>query len=336
MIQSIDMAKPLDFVALGDITTDAFIRIKDASVNCDMNREHCKLCFSFGEKVPYESVTVVRAVGNSPNAAVSAHRLGLNSGVITNLGDDLNGKECVEALEKEGVNTDFVTVHKGFETNYHYVLWYEEERTILIKHHEYPYKMPDLPAPKWIYLSSLGENSLPHHHEIASWLKKHPETKLAFQPGTFQIKLGSKQLADIYALSELFFCNVGEAKRILKTSERDIKKLLSGIHELGPKIVVITDGPNGAYAYDGKETWYMPMYPDPKPPYERTGAGDSFSSTFTAALALGFDIPTALMWGPVNSMSVVQQIGAQKGLLTRKQLEKYLANAPADYKPKKL
>src|SRR3989338_2580081 len=295
------MKKDLDFVALGDITTDAFIRIKDASVNCDLNREHCKLCFSFGEKVPYEFVEVVRAVGNSPNAAVSASRLGLASGLVSNMGDDLNGKECLETLKKEKVNSEFVKTHKDKETNYHYVLWYEEERTILIKHQEYDYKFPDIPAPRWLYLSSLAENSLPYHHEIAKWLKNHPETK-----------------------------------RILKTSERDVKKLLSGIHELGPKIAVITDGPNGAYAHDGKECWYMPMYPDPKPPFERTGAGDSFSSTFTAAMALGFDIPTALMWGPVNSMSVVQQICAQKGLLTRKQLEKYLAEAPTDYKQKRL
>ncbi|MBI5787216.1 MAG: carbohydrate kinase family protein [Candidatus Niyogibacteria bacterium] len=330
------MKKPLDFVAVGDITTDAFIRIKDASVNCDINREHCKLCFSFGEKIPYEFVEIVRAVGNSPNAAVSASRLGLEAGLISNMGSDLNGKECLRSLKKDGVDTSLVKKHKKAETNYHYVLWYEEERTILIKHQQYDYKFPDMPPPRWMYLSSLAENSLPYHHEVAKWLKAHPETKLAFQPGTFQIKLGSEQLADIYSVSELFFCNVSEAKRILKTSERDIKKLLSGIHELGPKVAVITDGPNGAYAYDGKECWYMPMYPDPKPPFERTGAGDSFSSTFTAAMALGLDVPTALMWGPVNSMSVVQQIGAQKGLLTRKQLEKFLAEAPADYKPKKL
>lgn len=330
------MAKQLDLVAIGDITIDAFIRIKDASVNCDLNREHCKLCFSFGEKIPYEFVKIVPAVGNSPNAAVSASRLGLASGIITNMGGDNNGKECLKSLKKEGVGTDYIQIHKKSETNYHYVLWYEEERTILIKHQEYDYKFPNLAPPKWIYLSSLAENSIPYHHQIADWLKNHPETKLAFQPGTFQIKLGAKQLADIYAVSELFFCNVGEAKRILKTSERDIKKLLSGIRELGPKIAVITDGPNGAYADDGAAVWYMPMYPDLKPPYERTGAGDSFSSTFTAAMALDFDVPTALAWGPINAMSVVQQIGAQKGLLTRKQLEKYLAEAPANYKPKKI
>ena len=97
---------------------------------------------------------------------------------------------------------------------------------------------------------------------------------------------------------------------------------------------MITDGPNGAYAYYHGEAWFMPPYPDSKPPLSRTGAGDAFASTFTAALALGKTVPEALTWAPVNSMSVVQQIGAQRGLLTRPQLEDYLAKAPPEYKLK--
>jgi len=82
--------------------------------------------------------------------------------------------------------------------------------------------------------------------------------------------------------------------------------------------------------------WHMPMYPDPKPPVDRTGAGDSFSSTVTSALALGLSLPEALSWGPINSMSVVQYVGAQEGLLSREKLEEYLKNAPEDYKPEKI
>jgi sugar/nucleoside kinase (ribokinase family) len=84
------------------------------------------------------------------------------------------------------------------------------------------------------------------------------------------------------------------------------------------------------------ETWFIPMYPDPKAPVDRTGAGDAFSSTFTSALALGKDISEALTWGPINSMSVVQYIGAQKGLLTLEGIQKYLASAPENYKPQKI
>lgn len=328
--------KKFDFVALGDITTDAFIRIKDADIHCNLDRDGCELCVRFGDKIPYEFVEVVRAVGNSPNAAVSATRLGLRSAIVTNIGGDQNGKDCLETLKKNGVAIDFVKTHKEKLTNYHYVLWYEAERTILIKHEEYDYTMPDIGEEGWIYLSSLGENSLPFHHEIVQYVKDRPNIKLAFQPGTFQIKLGYDALRDMYEIAELFFCNLQEAQRILETGEKDMVKLLTMMHERGPKIVSITDGPNGAYAYNGKNAWKMPMYPDPKMPYDRTGAGDSYSSTFTVAIARGKTIPEALTWGPVNSMSVVQYIGAQKGLLTQEKLEEYIKKAPDYYKPEQI
>ena len=132
----------------------------------------------------------------------------------------------------------------------------------------------------------------------------------------------------------MFFCNVEEAKTILNTEERNVKVLMEIIAKLGPKKVIVTDGIKGAYAYDGAESWFMPIYPHE--PYERTGAGDAFASTVISALALGKPLEEALTWGPVNSMSVVQKIGAQEGLLTREKLEEYLKNAPEDYKIKKI
>jgi sugar/nucleoside kinase (ribokinase family) len=333
------MAQQYDFVAIGDITIDAFIELSknDARITKDEKTGRKKLEMEFGGKLPYQDVVVVNAVGNSPNAAVSAHRLGLRSALVANLGHDRNGKDCLDQLRTEGVDTDFVKVHEGKKTNYHYVLRYGAERTILIKHEEYPYALPNFKTPpRFLYFSSIGENSLPFHHEIAAYLKAHPETKLAFQPGTFQIRLGHTELKDLYEMSEIFFCNKEEAQEILASDETDMPTLLKGIQKLGPKIPVITDGPNGAFALDGDAVWFMPMYPDPQEPISRTGAGDAFSSTFTSALILGLDVKTALAWGPINSMSVVQHIGAQVGLLTREQLEEYLRTAPADYVPKQI
>ncbi|GMQ95330.1 MAG: ribokinase [Patescibacteria group bacterium] len=330
------MAKDLDFIAIGDTTTDAFIRIKQASIHNDDPSRIEQICLANGSKIPYESLTIVPAVGNSPNAAVSAARLGLRSGLITDFGDDDFGRNCLKRLKEEGVVDDYIKIHKGKKSNYHFVLWHKAERTILIKHHEYEYAFPDAGSPKWFYFSSVGEDSLPYHHEIADYLKNHPNIKLAFQPGTFQIKLGYEKLKDLYEETEVFFCNKEEAQLILKTRGDSIPTLSREMSKLGPKISVITDGPAGAYVFDGTDVWFMRAYPDPAPPYERTGAGDSFASTFTVALALGKDVAEALMWGPVNSMSVVQKIGAQAGLLSREELEEYLANAPEDYIPKKV
>ncbi len=345
--------KQIDFLAIGDIVIDAFIRLKEASVHCNVNRDDCELCMAFGDKIPFEFVEVVSAVGNGPNAAVSAARLGLNSAIMTDIGGDQNGKDCIETTKRNGVSTKYISRHRGFKTNYHYVLWFEDERTILVKHEDFPYRfMAPRKNPRWVYVTSLGANSLNYQLEIGAWLEKNPDIKLAFQPGTFQMNAGHEKLAAFYKRAEIFFCNVEEAKRILKmpaeemsgSLEEVVKKLIAGMHALGPKIVVITNGPKGAYASDSStsgtggagEVWFMPTYPDPKPPYERTGAGDAFASTFTAALVLGKSIPEAMKWAPINSMSVVQEIGAQKGLLTQEKLLEYLKNAPAEYVPKKI
>lgn len=323
-----------DFIAIGDTATDAFIKLKDAHVN--LNHNEREICMRFGDKIPYEEVYVVPAVGNAANAASSAARLGLKTAFVSNVGEDDFGKEIIDVLGKEGIDTQFIKVNLGKKTNYHYVLWYGDDRTILIKHHEYNYKLPDIGNPRWIYFSSMGENSLEFHARFEKYLQGHPDVKLAFQPGTYQMKFGKEKLAGIYQRTEVFFCNKEEAQRILEVEENDIKKLLQAMHDLGPKIVAITDGPKGAYTYDGSEFLFMPPYPDPKPPLQRTGAGDAFSSTFTVGLALGKSVREAVQWAPINSMSVVQGIGARAGLLTREKLEEYLKNAPENYKPSKI
>ena len=331
------MEQEFDFIAIGDVVTDEFIELDTDQATVEKDEKGAQvISMSFGNKLPYKGAVNVAAVGNSPNAATSAHRLGLKTALVTDIGDDEGGREILAQMDKEGIDRRFVDVQEGKETNHHYVLRYGPERTILIKHENYDYVVPDIGSPKWIYFSSVGEDSLPYHQAIADYVQNHPDTKLAFQPGSYQIMLGYETLKAVYEASELFFCNVEEAMRILQTDDRDVKKLLHGVRDFGVTIPVITDGPEGAYVLDGEDVWHMPMYPDPAPPVDRTGAGDSFSSTFTSCLALGMSIPEALARGPINSMSVVQYIGAQEGLLSREKLEEFLENRPDHYVAKKI
>lgn len=320
-----------DFVAFGDITIDAFIRLKDAHVTCKIDNTECELCVKFGQKIPFESVEEVFAVGNGPNAAVAAIRLGLQSTVVANVGDDRNGADCVATLEKEGMSAEFILSHPGIKTNYHYVLMYGTERTILVKHEKFPYKVPQFPeAPKWFYLTSLPLETLDYQLEIARYAKANG-VKLAFQPGTFQMKLGKEALKEVYEASEIFFCNKEEAQQILGNTEGDLKKLMEGIRGLGPKIVVVTDGPNGSNILDDSGAYHAPMYPDPAPPQNRTGAGDATASTTVSYIIKGLEPKEAMMRGMLNAAYVVQKIGAQKGLLKADELEKLFETKPADF-----
>lgn len=336
-----DKYKQIDILAVGDISTDVFIKIKEAEAKCDITGEHCKLCLSYGGKIPYESAEVCNATGNSSNVAICASRLGLKTALMTNIGDDQNGIDCLNKLTKENIDTTFVKKESGKPTNYHYVIWYEKEHTILTKHEKYQYEWTktkeseDYHSPAWIYLSSLGGDSLHFYDEIVNYLKKHIKVKLAFSPGTFQIKLGTEALKDIYQKTEVFICNYEEAQIILKNESEDIPTLLKEIRKLGPKIVVITNGIKGAYSYNGNDVLFIKAFLE-HPAVESTGAGDSFSGAFITALYLGKKIEDALVWSMANSMSVVSFVGPHKGLLTRKQIEEYVKNIKNDYKPIKL
>jgi len=325
-----------DVLSVGDIVTDAFIQLEDDQAVTYENEQGKWLAMKFGTKLPFDHADVVQAVGNASNAAVAFARLGLDSGFATNVGGDQEGRDMINALDKEKVDTRLVHINPGFKSNYHYVLRYQAERTILVKHEDYKYHWPHIrpdEMPRWIYFSSISAKAIPYHDQVADWLDDNPEVKLAFQPGTFQMEAGAERLKRIYQRSDVLVLNREEAVTVGGGNHEDVHDLINKLHALGPKIVVVTDGPNGAYASDGENRFQMPLYPDPGPPVDRTGAGDAFASTFVAALAKGNTLEGALQWAPINSMSVVQKVGAQAGLLSEAKLSEFLAHAPEWYKP---
>ena len=93
------------------------------------------------------------------------------------------------------------------------------------------------------------------------------------------------------------------------------------------QIVVITDGKNGAYAYDGKKYYICPVFDGPV--VSTLGAGDAFASTFCAALQrTNRNLGKSLMYASVNSAGVVSKFGATQGLLTFEQIERKLSEHP--------
>lgn len=323
---------------IGDIFTDAFIKLDEDYARIDKDEDGTeRLSLPFGSKPPYERVDIVRSVGPSPNSAISCARLGLDVSLMSWLGDDEAGKESLRHLRSEGVNSEQMIVQEGKASSYWYVLRYGTDRTMLVKSEKYAYdwKAPAT-TPDWVYLSYIGEDSWQLHEDLFEYLEQNPSIQFVFQPGSYHFEWGVEKLADIYRRSNLVVMNREEAMDVTGKSHDSLKDLSDGLHELGPETVIITDGANGSYAsHDGK-LLNIPNYPDIAPPLDRTGAGDAFSSTITAALALGENIDTALTWAPINSMNVVQKLGAQGGLQTLEQIKEWLKKAPEDYAPKEM
>ncbi len=323
-------------LAIGDIFTDAFIALNKDEAKVTKDEEGVEwLSVKFGQKMPYDYVDIVQSVGPSPNAAVSMSRLGIRAGLMAYLGDDEIGGQSLKYLAEQRVDTSTIVPEKGAKSSYWYVLRYGADRTMLVKNEEFQYQWNEpSEVPEWIYLSQISPNSWELHEKLLEYLAAHPEVKLAFQPGTSHFRWGKEKLSEIYRRSHIVIMNREEAVDVTGASYDSVRDIAIALHDLGPHLVVITDGPNGSYAsYDFKLVT-IPNYPDPAPPYERTGAGDAFASTIVAALALGESMDTAMTWAPVNSAFVVQKMGAQQGLLTHDELLQHLGEAPEWYKLK--
>lgn len=308
-----------DFIAIGDSTLDVFLHISEASLSCQINKEQCLLCLEYAEKIPVDSVTKIPGAGNASNAAVGASRLGLKSAIVSILGKDEIGKEIMSGWKRERVSTKYVTFDPKHETNYSTVLNFKGERTILVHAEKRTYVLPVLDGAKWIYYTSLGPGHERMEKQLLAHLKRHPNQKLCFNPGTKQLRRGLAAIKPVVARSDIFIVNKQEAELLLGDGERPIANLLMSLKHLGPKIVVVTDGPNGSHATDGTTMWSLGIFEGPV--IERTGAGDSYATAFTCATEMGWGIPQAMQAGTANGWSVVQHIGPQKGLLNLKQLQ---------------
>ncbi len=324
--------KRFDLISIGDTQNDVFLELEEETKILEDKKSKTKyLGVVYAEKIPIKKFTSVVAVGNSANVAVGSSRLGLKTAFYTVLGSDTVGREDLVLFKKENVAPDYVVWDKKRGSNFSAVLNYRAERTILVHHEHRDYVLPKLAPATWVYLSSMAPGFEKIQAALLRYLKKY-KVKMGFNPGTFQMKAGLKKLALIIQASTVFFVNREEAETLLR-KRADIKTLLKLLHRLGPKIVVITNGPKGSYSFDGKYTLFLPVFPAKI--VERTGTGDAYSTGFISALAYGYSVAEAMRWGTFNSASKIQSIGARQGLLSKAAMYS-VARSHHAFQPKKI
>ncbi len=318
-----------DLLSIGDASIDTFMTPLESETLCRLDSKECFIAFSFGDKIPVKNLEF-SVGGNAANNSVGAKRLGINVAIVLTLGQDPIGGMIIERLKNEGVDPTYIIQQPGTTSNYSTIINYSGERTIFVYHAPRSYEFPvKLPAAPWVYLTSMGESFRPFYNHLTDWLKTNPTIKLAFNPGSWQLRSEYKDIESVMNLSHAVFVNREEAEKLTRFGEstgRD-RDLLIAVQKLGPKICVITDGANGALAYDSINGKFYKSGVMPVDAYERTGAGDAFGSGFLSALIHGKNIDEALLWGTCNSSSVIGYTGSQKGLLKEVEMSVWLDRA---------
>ncbi len=309
----------LDILSIGDCTIDVFLNVEEGNVLCNLKKQMCQICFKYGDKIPVKQVIQISGTGNAANLAIGASRLGLTSAINTIVGNEGSHDNIVRHFKKEKVNLDYLTHDQKSPTNYSAIINYQGERTIFSHHAIRHYHFPKInKKPQWIYLTSVGKNYEKLYQQTIKYCQKN-NVKLGFNPGSLQVRDGIKKIKPVIEQCEVVLLNKDEAREILQEQKiKDVKYYLKKYFQLGAKHVVITDGENGAYSFDGQNFLHIETLKSKV--IERTGAGDAFSTAYISALIYQETYENALKWGTLNSDSVIKYIGPQAGLLTRKQI----------------
>lgn len=299
-------------VTIGKATQDVFL--KSASAFTEFEHKGVKYeQLPVGQKLDLDEV-IFSTGGNVTNAAVTFARQGIHSKYAWCLGTDASSETILQSLDREGVDTSHVVQNDRFKASYSVILMLQGgERTIL----NYKGSMPTARDPEldlsvidegdWIYISSLGDMEL--LEKIINRAAEH-QVKVMLNPAGVELKNPDKLKALLEDV-EVLAVNKEEAQMIVhgETSE----ELVRHAQHYCP-VVIVSDGPNGVVASDGKTVVEAGMYED-VPVVDRTGAGDAFGSGFLSHYALGKSLKESIIFASANSTSVVQSIGAKEGIL---------------------
>jgi len=344
--------KPKVFT-VGGATFDIFVQADEQSIMTIETPEsrHKWLSFPHGAKVSVKAVHETFG-GGAANTAITFANMGFDVCFVGMIGEQY-GEKVFENLRSKGIDCRYATQTNRERTGFSNIInTFDGDRTLLYyagANRFFTEKELPLEALKhadWIFLSHLAQSKSRIPKALLALLKKHPHIKLVWNPGHEQIEEGVKEWKPLLKHTEVLFLNKEEASQFTSvpyalagnkqddTEKRecydcflppyadDCSAPLKAMVKAGAKIAVVTDGRNGAQAFDGENWYFCPVFSRKR--VDTLGAGDAYASGFTSALIQGLALKTALLYGTINAGGVVNEPGAQNGLMTKKAIEKTL------------
>jgi ribokinase len=308
--------KHIKIISIGAAVQDVFLSHSEEFVPVSEKTTHEQFMkLELGAKADVNNITFSTG-GGATNAAVTFARQGLDAVFMGTIGHDPAGRAVLDVLDHEGVDTTHVSYSHKFNTGYSVLLLAPNgERTILTYRGastHYHLKDFDLTGADadWLYISSLSGN-MELLDKVLHQAKKQG-IKVMLNPGKGELKQPAKlkgMLDDV----DILTLNREEIQTIVEGAS--LEELVRHGNHYVP-VVIVSDGPNGVVAGDGKTIVCAGMYQDVKV-IDRTGAGDAFGSGFLSQWAQGKSLVDSIIFASANSTSVVNHIGAKTGILPK-------------------
>lgn len=317
-------------ITIGTATRDVFLTSKLFKILKD--KKHLNeigfsageaTCFALGSKVEIEK-PVFQSGGGAVNAAITFSRMGVRTSSFVKIGNDPSGKEILSDLRREKVQPIAVKDNNNL-TGYSAVLIEPTgERTILVyRGASGGLKRKDFSFSRlrggWVYIAP-GAIDYPLMLEIIDHFKKK-KAFVAMNPSAHYIKMGKNKIEPMLKKLDVVILNREEASELTGVQFSKTRGIFKKFDGVVPGIAVMTDGAKGSYVSDGRYLYTAGIFKEKKL-IDRSGAGDAFGSGFVAGLIMKNDIHFALKVAAANATSVVEQVGANKGVLRKTDLNK--------------
>lgn len=307
------MSKPPTILTIGKTTQDVFL----ASSEFDPHTEG-KVAYThlpLGVKMEVKDVTFATG-GNAGNVAVTFARQGLDVQYMWTLGGDVASEAVLRDLDEEGIDTSLVVRADKYQAGYSTILIATNGERTILNHRgvSTDKKGTDLDfdaiaKADWVYPSSLANGGVELLRLIVDHAEKHG-TKVMLNPAGPELVEPSK-LRSLLESIEVLCMNKEEMQQLVEGET--LEELVHHALHYVP-VVIVSDGPNGVVASDGKTLIRAGMYEDVKV-VDRTGAGDAFASGFLSQWVKGKSLKEAIVFASANSTSVVTKIGSKPGIL---------------------
>lgn len=267
---------------------------------------------------------VIQGGGPVATAVVAAARLGAAAAYLGPLGRGRWGDFTAAEFSRYGVETAYAPISAGGDQSLSVILIDEASgrRSILYARGDLPDLAPSAVPPELITQARAlhldgGHIAAALH---AAHLARSANVTVSFDGGAGEKWPGVDALLPLVDLMVV-------ARRFAQeyTGEEDPRvagpALLSAYR---PRQVVITDGENGAWYWDGRDHFHQPAFRVDV--VDTTGAGDVFHGAFLFAHLQGWDSRRCLAFASAAAALTCRQVGGRAGLFTGAEVDLYLSS----------
>lgn len=257
--------------------------------------------------------------GCAVNTGIALAKLGFKVGVIARIGKDGFGDFIISQLKKYGIDTSGIKIDDNLKTSATIVaiskdgersFWHYQGANSNLCLDDVSEEL--LRRTKILHIAGTNVLSSLDGKPTGILLEKAKKMGLITSLDTVWDAKGNwlKNIDSSFPYLDYFLPNLEEARAMTKKENpKDIAKFF--IDE-GVKVVAIKMGERGSYVTNGKEEYYLPIFPVEVK--DTTGAGDAYVAGFLSGVLFGWDIKKCGILGNLIGAFCVKEIGASAGI----------------------